>query len=957
MAFTFADRHIGPRDGEIKSMLGVLGLESLDELTRQTIPSDILLKEELNLPEPLSESKYLSALKEMVSKNSRVRSLIGGGYYGTDVLPVVVRNIFENPCWYTSYTPYQAEISQGRLEALLIFQTMISSLTGFPLSNCSMLDDAQAAAEAMRMMFEVRSRAAVKEGRNVLFADKNLFPQVLSVLKTRAAGLGIEIEVGDYATAEINPKCYGAIVQYPAADGEIRDYSDFCQKMHAAGALVTAYCDLLALALLKEPAAWGADCAVGSAQRFGLPMGFGGPTAGFMATKNDYKRQIPGRIIGVSVDRLGKRAVRLALQTREQHIKREKATSNVCTATALMATMSGMYAVYNGPAEIAEKARRTHKYAVKIAERLKKSGYEIANENFFDTVEVKNLSQEKIEEIRKRALAAGINFMYLPNAIRFSTDELTDCQEARTIMEEIFGTEHQPCCKEKRAEGFTLAPEHKCCSELALGGMKRETPFLTEKVFNSYHSETQMMRFIKMLERKDISLAHSMIPLGSCTMKLNAAVEMLPLSWSELTNVHPFAPKDQVEGYMQLIRELEHDLSVITGLDACSLQPNSGAAGEYAGLTTIKRFFKATGQTGRNTMIIPTSAHGTNPASAAMGGYDIVLVSCDENGNINVDELREKAEAAGENLAGLMITYPSTHGVFEVKIREIVDIIHSNGGKVYMDGANMNAQIGLTNPGTIGADVCHLNLHKSFAMPHGGGGPGVGPICCTAELAPYLPGHPVDTACGGAGMEAVSAAAYGNPLLLPITHAYIKLLGREGLKKSSQVAILNANYMAAKFHPDFDTLYTGATGRVAHECILDCRHFKAEYGIDATDIAKRLMDYGFHAPTLSFPVHETLMVEPTESEPLEELDRFVEALKEIKRECEKIKSGEYDAQDNPLKNAPHTAEEVSSDVWSHSYPREVAAYPLDWIRENKFWPACSRVDNGYGDRNLISCCE
>lgn len=944
MSMNFADRHIGPRENEAGKMLEKLGLKTMDELVKQTVPANILLKEDLKLTPAVSESKYLSQLKAMVSENKNFRSLIGGGYYGTDVLPVITRNIFENPCWYTSYTPYQAEISQGRLEALLIFQTVISSLTGFPLSNCSMLDDAQAAGEAMRMMHEVRSRDAVKAGKNVVFVDNNIFPNVLSVLKTRAAGLGIEIETGDYKKYTFNPMCYGAIVQYPAANGEVRDYTAFCEKAHNAGALVTAYCDLLSLAILKEPAAWGADCAVGSAQRFGLPMGFGGPTAGFMATKLDYKRQIPGRIIGISVDRLGKPAVRLALQTREQHIKREKATSNVCTATALMATMSGMYAVYNGPEEIKEKAAKTYKYAHAFASFAKSAGYSISSESFFDTVELNKLDNKKIADIKTKALNAAINFMYLDDAIRISFDELTDCQEMQKIFG-IFGIEHTACAKDD------------FCPIKGFGPLYRQSPILTQEVFHKYHSETQMMRFIKMLERKDISLAHSMIPLGSCTMKLNAAVEMMPLSWSELTNVHPLAPKDQVKGYMDLIKDLENDLCIITGFHACSLQPSSGAAGEYAGLTTIRRYFIGKGETNRKIMIIPTSAHGTNPASAAMGGYEIDLVSCDEHGNINVEELSEKANAAGANLAGLMITYPSTHGVFEVKIREIVDIIHKNGGKVYMDGANMNAQIGLTNPGNIGADICHLNLHKSFAMPHGGGGPGVGPICCTKELAPYLPGHPIDTECGGKGMDAVSASAYGNALLLPITHAYIKLLGAEGLKRSSEFAILNANYMSAKFEPEFHTLYTGATGRVAHECIIDCQHFKAEYGIDATDIAKRLMDYGFHAPTLSFPVHETLMIEPTESEPLEELDRFVEALKQIKIECEKIKNGEFDAEDNPVKNAPHTAEEVCSDSWNHKYSREVAAYPLAWIRENKFWPACSRVDNGCGDRNLIPCCE
>ena len=942
MALNFVNRHVAPNEEDIKEMLAKLGLKSLDELIRQTIPHDILLKEDLELSAPLSENEYLARLKVLAHKNRPFRSLIGGGYFGCGVLPVVVRNIFENPCWYTSYTPYQAEISQGRLEALLIFQTMISSLTGFPLSNCSMLDDAQSAAEAMRMTYELRSKEAVKAGKNLFFVDKNVYPQVLSVLRTRAYGLGIEIEVGDYNDYICSDRCYGALVQYPAANGEVRDYASFCDKIHASGGLVTAYCDLLSLALLKEPAAWGADVAVGSAQRFGLPMGFGGPTAGFMATKEAYKRHIPGRIIGISVDRLGGKAYRLALQTREQHIKREKATSNVCTATALMATMSGMFAVYHGPQGIKDIATRVAHYAKTVAAFLEESGYLLSAGHFFDTIEIcgKDGKPLDIAQIRTRALERGYNFCYTDNCIRISFDELTSCREVLAVLE-IFGTAPSQCgCNNLAGDGF----------------MARETPILQEAVFNSYHNETDMMRFIKRLERKDISLAHSMIPLGSCTMKLNAAVEMMPLSWSEFENVHPFAPKDQTEGYMELIAELEHDLSVITGFDACSLQPNSGAGGEYAGLMTIKRYFKAAGEENRNVMIIPESAHGTNPASAAMAGFRIELVKCDGHGNIDVEQLREKAAANSADLAGLMITYPSTHGIFEARVREIVDIIHENGGKVYMDGANMNAQIGLTSPGFIGADICHLNLHKSFAMPHGGGGPGVGPICCTSALAPFLPGHPVDRSCGEEGVDSVSAAAYGNPLLLPITHAYIKLLGAEGLKRASQVAILNANYMAACFAPEYRTLYSGENGRVGHECIVDCRHFKAEYGIDATDIAKRLMDYGFHAPTLSFPVHETLMVEPTESEPKAELDRFVEAMKQIKAECEKVKSGEYDKEDNPLKNAPHTDWEVTSDEWHHKYPRRVAAYPLEWIKANKFWPAVSRVDNGYGDRNLVTVC-
>ena len=918
-------------------MLEVLGVKSLDELIGQTVPQDILLKEPLKLDPPMSEQAYLARLKQIAGKNRNLRSLIGQGFYGTASPAVITRNVFENPCWYTSYTPYQAEISQGRLEALINFQTMISSLTGFSLANCSMLDDATAAAEAMRMMFELRPRDAVKAGKNVIFVDEDIFPNVLSVLRTRASGLGIEIHTGKALEYTFEEKCYGALVQYPAANGEVRDYTEFCTRAHAAGCLVAAWCDILALALLKEPAAWGADIACGTAQRFGLPMGFGGPTAGWMACADKYKRNLPGRIIGISVGRLGERAVRLALQTREQHIKREKATSNICTATALMATMTGMFAVWHGPKGITEIACNAWGYAHAVAAKLKEAGYKLAAENFFDTIRVVDVDAAAI---CKKAQAAGFNFCY-PDAktVQISFDELSTCEEARAIGE-IFG------CK----EGCPAQPE-------APVFMKRESPILTQKVFNSYHSETEMMRYIKMLERKDISLAHSMIPLGSCTMKLNAAAEMLPLSWSEFANLHPYAPADQAEGTLQVIRELEHDLAVITGFDACSLQPNSGAAGEYAGLMTIRRYLNANGGTGRRVMIIPTSAHGTNPASAAMAGFDIVLVSCDDNGNINVEELAEKAAAAGDTLAGMMITYPSTHGVFEVRIREIVDIIHRHGGLLYMDGANMNAQVGLTNPGYIGADVCHLNLHKTFAMPHGGGGPGVGPICCTAALKPYLPGHPVVGACGGAGMDAVSAAPYGSPLLLPITHAYIKMLGAEGLRKVTEIAILNANYMSAKFLPELKTLYTGATGRVAHECIIDLRHFKAEYGVDATDVAKRLMDFGFHAPTLSFPVHETLMVEPTESEPLSELDRFVETLKTIVAECEDIKAGKLDAEDNPLKMAPHTQDEVCADSWNHAYSRTQAAFPLEWIREKKLWPAVSRVDNGYGDRNLVTSVE
>ena len=928
----FADRHIGPRGSETEQMLEKIGVKSLDGLCEQAVPADIMLDGDLPLDAALSEGEYLTRLKDIASKNKNFVSLIGMGWYRTYSPSVIMRNIFENPSWYTSYTPYQAEISQGRLEALMVFQTMISSLTGFNLANCSMLDDATAAAEAMRVMYNLRSREAVAAGKNLLFVDKNIFPNVLSVIQTRAEALGIEVEVGDWESSILRERCFGAILQYPAANGQVRDYAPFCEKAHSRGMLVTAYCDLLSLALLKEPAAWGADIAVGSAQRFGLPMGFGGPGIGFMATRDEYKRTIPGRIIGASKDRLGNTAYRLALQTREQHIKRERATSNICTASALMATMTGMFAVWHGPDGLREIARRAADYAHLFARALEKNGYIVVCKEFFDTIEV---HAPNVDAIRVRALERGYNLFYPDSeSVRISFDELS-CRSEIEQLCEIFQVK------------IVEVPQWEA-------SLPRETPILTSKVFNSFHSETDMMRYIKRLERKDISLTHSMIPLGSCTMKLNAASEMLPLSWSEFGNIHPYAPKDQAAGTLQIISELEHDLAVITGFDACSLQPNSGAAGEYAGLITIRNYFKATGQTARKVMLIPASAHGTNPASATMAGFDIEIVDFDENGDIRVESVEEKAAAAGDTLAGLMITYPSTNGIFEAKIRQIVEIIHRYGGMVYMDGANMNAQVGLTSPGHIGADVCHLNLHKTFAMPHGGGGPGVGPICCTKTLAPYLPGHPVVPESGGRGMSAVGSAPYGSPLLLVITHAYIKMLGSDGLKKASKMAILNANYMSAALEPEFSTLYHGFGGRVAHECIIDLRHFKAEYGVDATDVAKRLMDFGFHAPTLSFPVHETLMVEPTESEPKEELDRFAEALKTIKVECEAIKAGKMDAADNPLKMAPHTAGECCGDQWTHTYGREVAAFPLEWIKENKFWPASARVDNGLGDRNLIA---
>jgi glycine dehydrogenase len=916
-------------------MLAAIGVQSLEELINQTVPEDIRQPLPAVADAPMSEYEYLRHIKAIAGRNRPFRSFIGMGYYGTATLPVVVRNVLENPVWYTSYTPYQAEISQGRLEALFNFQTMIASLTGFAVANSSLLDEATAAAEAMKMMFDLRPREAVKAGRNRLFVDAAVFPQTLAVLQTRAGALGIEVVVGAFDRWSAGAGYFGAIVQYPAANGALRDYADFCRLAHSEGALVTAVCDILSLAVLKEPAAWGADVAVGSTQRFGIPMGFGGPAAAYFATRDEYKRNMPGRIIGVSIDRAGRRALRMALQTREQHIKREKASSNICTASALMATMAGFFAVYHGSRGLVGMAEQVHRHAVALAEALKAAGYRLSNEAFFDTVEVIGVDATAI---RRKAIEKGMNFFYpAADAVRISCDETTTGDEIQTILS-VFGVT-------AAAGGGKGLPAD-------FGNLSRTSPVLPEAVFNTYHSETEMMRYIKRLERRDVSLAQSMIALGSCTMKLNAAIEMLPVSWGEFGDVHPFAPADQTEGYRQMIAALERDLAAITGFDGVSLQPNSGAAGEYAGLMVIRAYHASRNESHRTVVLIPTSAHGTNPASAAMAGLQIVLVGCDERGNINVEELRDKARQHRDRLLGMMITYPSTHGVFESRIREIIDIVHEHGGQVYMDGANMNAQVGLTNPGAIGADVCHLNLHKTFAMPHGGGGPGVGPVCTARHLTPFLPSHPMAGDSHRHGSP-VAAAPFGSALLLPITYAYIKLLGSDGLRRATEIAILNANYLSAKLRPHFATLYTGESGRVAHECIIDLRHFGKDYGVDATDIAKRLMDYGFHAPTLSFPVANTLMIEPTESESREELDRFVEAMIAIKAECEALQNGAADPSDNLLKMAPHTALEVSSDEWTHPYSRTQAAFPLPRIADNKCWPSVARVDNGYGDRNLV----
>lgn len=941
----FVERHIGMNDQELAQMLQVIGVKSVEELISQVVPATIRLKQPLNLPaEGMSEYEFMNHIREISRKNKIYRSLIGMGYYGTASPAVILRNVFENPAWYTSYTPYQAEISQGRLEALLNFQTAVISLTGMEVSNCSLLDEATAAAEAMLMMFALRSREAVKEGRNVLFVDENIFPQTLDLLLTRSEPFGIEIISDRFDNYTFTGREFGAIVQYPAANGEVRDYEDFTAAAHSRGVLVTVAADILSLALLKAPGEWGADIVVGSTQRFGIPMGFGGPHAAYLATRDAYKRNMPGRIIGVSIDRLGNKALRMALQMREQHIKRERATSNICTAQALLATMAGFFAVYHGAEGIRRIALNAHAHAVAVAEGLEKLGYELSTRSIFDTIEV----VASAEKIRPLALEQKINFFYVDeNLIRMSFDEVSNLAEVNTVLS-IFA----------KAAGKKFTPLKEIVEESHITkSMQRTSAYLTEPVFKKYHSETDMMRYIKKLEHRDISLADSMISLGSCTMKLNPAVTMMPLSWAEFGNIHPFVPADQAEGYMEMINALSKDLATITGFAGVSLQPNSGATGEYSGLMVIRAYHQSRGQGFRNIALIPASAHGTNPASAAMAGMRTVTVACDEAGNIDVDDLRAKAEANASNLACIMVTYPSTHGVFENRIREIVEIVHENGGQVYMDGANMNAQVGLTNPGYIGADVCHLNLHKTFAIPHGGGGPGVGPICVAQHLVEFLPGHAIVQTGGSNGITSVAAAPFGSASILPITYGYIKMLGANGLRRVTEMAIVNANYMASALKGEYDVVYTGETGRVGHEMILDLRHFRKEFGgVECADIARRLMDYGFHAPTLSFPVHETLMVEPTESEPKAELDRFMEALVAIKHECEEIRDGKADIDDNVVKMAPHTAAESISDAWSHPYSREKAVFPLPWIRESKFFPYVTKIDGGYGDRNLQCTC-
>ena len=929
----FVNRHIGCSNADtLKAMLDTIGVGSVEELISQVIPADIRLNAPLALGKAMSEYEFAQHIQELASRNQQFRSFIGMGYYPNAVSAAIMRNVFENPAWYTSYTPYQAEISQGRLEALLNYQTAIISLTGMEIANCSLLDEGTAVAEAMAMMFALRSREAVKEGRNLLFVDENIFPQTLDVLLTRSEPFGIELIVDNYADYNFTGKEFGAIVQYPAANGEVRDYSDFVAAAHAVGALVTADADLLSLALLAPPAEWGADIAVGSTQRLGCPMGFGGPSAGYMATKDAYKRNMPGRIIGVSVDRLGRKALRMSLQMREQHIKRERATSNICTASALMASIVGFHCVYNGAEGLHRAALTAHLAAQSAAKGIEALGYKLTNTSYFDTLDI----EAEASVVESVAEEHHINFYYPSEfRVRLSFDEVTTPEEVEEVVA-IFAE-----AKGRKTKKVVFATEPQSF-------MARKSVYLTEPVFNRYRSESELMRYIKQLELRDISLANSMISLGSCTMKLNPAATMQPLSLAGFQNIHPFAPASQHEGYTALIEELESDLATITGFAACSLQPNSGAAGEYAGLMVIRAYHQSRNQGYRNVVLIPASAHGTNPASAAMAGMKIVTVACDEHGNIDVEDLKAKAEQYSSELCALMVTYPSTHGVFESRIREIVDTIHDAGGEVYMDGANMNAQVGLTNPGIIGADVCHLNLHKTFAMPHGGGGPGVGPICVASHLAPFLPSHSVVSTGGEQGITAVSSSPWGSAMLLPITYGYIKMLGAEGLRKATEMAIVNANYMASAIKHEFRTYYSGETGRVGHEMILDLTHFKREYGVDCGDVAHRLMDYGFHAPTLSFPVHETLMVEPTESEPKEEMDRFIEALIQIKREAEAI-NGEAD---NVVANAPHIAEELAGE-WSHPYSRHEAAFPLPWVARSKFFPFVSKIDNGYGDRNLV----
>lgn len=937
----FENRHIGITPADLNEMLKVVGVSSLDELINQTIPSDIRLEKKLDLPESMTEREFAEHISELASKNESFTSYIGMGWYDTVCPAPIQRNVFENPIWYTSYTPYQAEVSQGRLEALFNYQTVICELTGLPLANCSLLDEATSAAEAATMFYNTRTREQVKSGANVLFVDEKVFPSTLAVLRTRMKPQKIEILLGDYKTFQFSENVFGAIVQYTNSDGSIEDYRDFVKRAKASGAKVAVAADLMSLVLLSPPGEWGADVVFGSSQRFGIPRFFGGPSAAFFAAQECFKRNLPGRIIGLSKDVYGHPAYRLALQTREQHIKREKATSNICTAQALLAVMAGFYAVYHGPEGLKDIARRIHSYAGFLAEEIGKFGYKQLNRDFFDTLKFELPERVPLKKLQEIALDCKVNLRYFDDGcVGFSIDETTLPTDVGILLY-IFSNAAN--------EDYTLdteIPERIYFDNKYL----RTSSFMQQELFAKYHTETELMRYITRLGRKDISLAHSMISLGSCTMKLNPASTMLALSYPLFQNIHPYAPKEQVEGYTELIENLCSYLAEITGFKGVSLQPNSGAAGEYTGLRVIRAYLESIGEGHRNIVLLPASAHGTNPASAVQCGFTTVTVKCDEKGNIDLADFRQKAEENKEYLAASMITYPSTHGIFEKEIREMCRIVHECGGQLYMDGANMNAQVGLTNPGTIGADVCHLNLHKTFSSPHGGGGPGVGPICVAEHLIPFLPGH---VFCGD-GTNEVSAAPFGSAGILPITYAYIRLLGAEGLTNATKIAILNANYLANRLKDTYGIVYTGETGRVGHELILECREIKERSGIDENDIAKRLMDFGYHAPTLSFPVHGTLMIEPTESESKAELDRFVEVLDCIWKEIKEVEDGTVPKEDNVLKNAPHPEYEVAADEWNHAYSRGKAAYPLEWLHENKFWINVARVDNGYGDRNLVA---
>jgi glycine dehydrogenase len=926
-------------------MLQTIGVSSIDELIDLTVPKEIRLKKPLDLPGSKSEHWYLRELEKLAAKNKLFRSYIGMGYYNTIVPPAIQRNVLENPGWYTSYTPYQSEIAQGRLEALINFQTMVMDLTGMEIANASLLDEATAAAEAMNMFYALRSREAVKREANIFFVETNTFPQTIDVLKTRAIPMGIELIIGDHRSFNFNDRVFGALIQYPDNSGNAIDYRKFVESAHANDTKVVVAADLLSLALLTPPGEWGADVVVGNSQRFGVPMGFGGPHAAFFATREDYKRHVPGRIVGVSKDSHGKPAYRLALQTREQHIRRDKATSNICTAQSLLAIMASMYAVYHGPDGIRKIASEIHQKTAALAEGLRALGYHISNDVYFDTLYIELPEKTNTVRLLEKAEAKEINLRhYNTNHVGLSLDETLSRQDFKDIYD-IFAegvgkkTASVPVAGPSPIEGF----------------FERKSTYLTHPVFNSFHSETELMRYIKRLENKDISLTHSMIALGSCTMKLNAASELMPITWPEWANIHPFSPESQTAGYRQMFEELKRALCEITGFAGMSLQPNSGAQGEYAGLMVIRNYHISRGDGHRNISLIPSSAHGTNPASAVMAGMEVVVVNCDSEGNIDVEDLRTKAEKHANNLSCLMVTYPSTHGVFEESIIEINKIIHKHGGQVYMDGANMNAQVGLTNPGMIGADVCHLNLHKTFAIPHGGGGPGMGPIGVAKHLVPFLPGHSIVDVGGSTQTTAVSAAPWGSALILLISYGYIKMLGGEGVTMATKYAILNANYIKKRLEKEYRVLYQGKNNTVAHEMVVDCRPFKSA-GIEVQDIAKRLIDYGFHAPTVSWPVAGTLMIEPTESESKQELDRFCDAMLQIRTEALEIENGIYPAEDNVLKNAPHTSLEATADKWEHSYSREKAVYPLEYTRTMKYWVPVGRVDNALGDRNLVCSC-